>query len=168
MTTFAAIRSYLQNRSRDQQLAPLLLPESRVIISRGGFSMLRGWTAKVCVLAVGCSMAYGQGAKTASSKAAGTFSTTSRNVVLDVIVTDSAGKPIHGLTAHDFTVLENGTPQPVKGFEEHRPDAPSSKPTIPVQLPADTYTNYVSSTEPGAVNVILFDSLNTDRPALVS
>ena len=108
-------------------------------------------------------MAYGQGAQTSTAKPSGTFTTTSRNVVLDVVVTDSTGQPIHGLKAHDFTILENGTPQHVKGFEEHRPDAPSAKSPVPVSLPADTYTNYVTSAEPGAVNIILFDSLNTDR-----
>ena len=133
---------------------------------RGNGVMRWGLPAHLCVLLFVSSIGNGQ-AKSAP-KSAGTFSTTSRNVVLDVIVTDSTGKPIHGLTAHDFTILESGTPQHIKGFEEHRPDAPSSKPTTPLQLPADTYTNYVSSTEPGAVNVILFDSLNTDRPALVS
>ncbi len=111
--------------------------------------------------------AYGQAAKAASPKS-GNISITSRNVVLDVIVTDSSGNPIHNLNAHDFTILENGAPQHVKGFEEHRPDAPTAKPAVPVQLPADTYTNYVSSAEPGAVNVILFDSLNTDPSALAS
>jgi VWFA-related protein len=107
--------------------------------------------------------AYGQAAKASPPKSAGTFSTTSRNVVLDIIVTDSTGNPVHGLKSHDFTILENGTPQHVKGFEEHRADTPSAKTGVPVKLPPDTYTNYVTSTEPGAVNIILFDSLNTDR-----
>lgn len=122
----------------------------------------------LCSILTLAAAAYGQAAKTRSPKSAGTFSTTSRNVVLDVIVTDNAGNPVHGLTAHDFAVRENGTLQHVKGFEEHRPDAPSTKPTAPVHLPADTYTNYVSSSEPGAVNIILFDSLNSDRTTLVS
>ncbi len=127
-----------------------------------------GLLARVSVVLVACSIAYGQAAKTASPKSAGTFSTTSRNVVLDVIVTDSTGKPIHGLNAHDFTVLENGTAQRVKGFEEHRPDAEPAKASAPPSLPPDTYTNYISSREPGAVNIILFDSLNTDRLSLTS
>ncbi len=51
---------------------------------------------------------YGQAAQTGSPKATETFATTSRNVLLDVVVTDNTGKPIHGLKAHDFTILENG------------------------------------------------------------
>ena len=117
----------------------------------------------LCSILTLAAAAYGQAAKPASPKSAATFSTTSRNVVLDVIVTDRSGNPIHGLKSNDFTVLENGTAQHVKGFEEHRPDEPSAKAPVPVQLPPDTYTNYVSSAEPGAVNIILFDSLNTDR-----
>ncbi len=117
----------------------------------------------LCPILTLAAVAYGQAVKTGSAKPAGTFTTTSRNVVLDVIVTDNSGKPIHGLKANDFTVLENGAPQHVMGFEEHRTDAPSVKAALPVKLPADTYTNYVTSSEPGAVNIILFDSLNTDR-----
>jgi VWFA-related protein len=131
-------------------------------------SHMRRAQLALCSILILAAVAYGQAAKTGSPKPAGTFSTTSRNVVMDVIVTDGNGNPIHGLKAHDFTILENGTPQHVKGFEEHRPDEPSSKSPVAVSLPADTYTNYVTSTEPGAVNIILFDSLNTDRLLLPS
>jgi VWFA-related protein len=126
----------------------------------------RGLHACCCVL-VTCAT-YAQAADTGSAKPVDTISTTSRNVVLDVIVTGSAGTPIHGLTARDFTILENGKPQPLKGSEEHRSGEQSSKAPVSVQLPSDTYTNYVTSTRPGAINIILFDSLNTDRTSLTS
>ena len=129
---------------------------------------MRNLFARVCLVPLACTLAYGQAAETISPKAAGTITTTSRNVVLDVIVTDKDGTPTHGLKAQDFSILENGTLQQVKGFEEHRPDAQSAKTPVPVNLPADTYTNYVSSDEPGAVNIILFDLLNTDRLSLTS
>src|SRR5690242_16456821 len=35
-------------------------------------------------------------------------------VVVDVVVTDSAHRPVHGLTAHDFTIAENGVRQVTK------------------------------------------------------
>ena len=38
-------------------------------------------------------------------------------VVVDVIVTDSKQTPIHNLQASDFSVLENGAPQQITGFE---------------------------------------------------
>ena len=145
----------------------LLLSSSRVIIYQVIRPMLWAQLA-LCPILTLAAAAYGQAAQTGSPKAAGTFATTSRNVVLDVTVTDNTGKPIHGLNAHDFTILENGAPQHVKGFEEHRPDAQSSNSPALVSLPANTYTNYKTSAEPGAVNIILFDSLNTDRLNLTS
>lgn len=115
-----------------------------------------------------CSLAYGQVENRGSPSSAATISTSSRNVVLNVIVTDRVGKPIQGLKAHDFLVLEDDKRQQVKGFEEHRSNAGPSKATLPVRLPADTYTNYVSGGETGAINIILFDSLNTDRMNLTA
>jgi VWFA-related protein len=53
------------------------------------------------------------------------------NIVnLDVVVTDRRGNPVHGLTAADFEVFDNGRPQPITNFYEvkgrsiidHRPD----------------------------------------------
>jgi VWFA-related protein len=127
------------------------------------------WTqlALCSILTLGTA-GYGQAAATAPAKSASTFTTTSRNVVLDVIVTDNTGKPVHGLKANEFAILENGTPQHVKSFEEHRSDAEPVKSPLPVKLPANTYTNYVTSSQPGAFNIILFDTLNTDRLSLTS
>jgi VWFA-related protein len=96
-----------------------------------------------------------------------TIKSSSRVVVLDVIVTDKNGNPVHGLKSADFLVLEDGKPQPVRGFEERGPEIKPAKDQPVAQLPANTYTNYIPEREPGAVNIILFDSLNTDRPNLV-
>jgi VWFA-related protein len=49
-----------------------------------------------------------------------TFSTTTQLVVETVSVTDKGGNPIAGLTAKDFTVTENGTPQQIRFFEEQK------------------------------------------------
>src|SRR5881275_2542879 len=45
------------------------------------------------------------------------FQTTTRAVVLDVVVTDSAGRPVHDLTKADFRIVENGAPQEIASFE---------------------------------------------------
>jgi VWFA-related protein len=44
------------------------------------------------------------------------FTTGVNMVALDVSVLDEDRKPVRGLTADDFTVLENGKPQPIKTF----------------------------------------------------
>jgi VWFA-related protein len=99
---------------------------------------------------------------------AATIKTTTRVVLLDVLVADKAGQPVHGLKARDFTVLEDGKPQQVRGFEERGPTlSVSSAPQPATNLPPNTYTNYLTAREPGAVTILLFDTLNTDRQSLV-
>ena len=41
-------------------------------------------------------------------------------VTVDVVVTDKAGNPVSGLTKEDFTVLDEGRPQPISSFESIR------------------------------------------------
>ena len=89
-----------------------------------------------------------------------TFKSTTRVVLVDMVVTDGHGQPVHDLKAGDFTVLDNGAPQGIVAFEEHRADATPVAPRK-LNLPENVYTNYVSRTEPGALTVLLFDSLNT-------
>ncbi len=48
----------------------------------------------------------------------------SRLTVVDVTVTDAKGQPVHGLKESDFTVKEDGKPQPVRNFLEVREDEP--------------------------------------------
>jgi len=84
-------------------------------------------------------------------------------VVVDVVVTDSSHKPVHNLKASDFTLLENGTSQTVKNFEEHTAltvaDATRFAP-MPA-LPAGVFTNYTPAPASGAANIVLLDTLNT-------
>src|ERR1035441_514880 len=46
-----------------------------------------------------------------------TFRTTVRRVIVDVVVRDSNNKPVHGLTASDFVVAEDGHPQNILSFD---------------------------------------------------
>ena len=96
-----------------------------------------------------------------------TFKSTTRVVLVDVVATDSHGQPVHDLKARDFSVLDNGKPQEIVTFEEHRADA-TAKPPVALDLPENVYTNYVSRGEPGALTVLLFDSLNTSPRDLTS
>lgn len=55
-----------------------------------------------------------------------------RHIVLDVVVTDRAGKPVTGLQQQDFTVLDNKAPQ--KPLYFHAINAAADKTVPPVQV----------------------------------
>ena len=48
-----------------------------------------------------------------------TIRTFSNLVVIDVVVTDAQGNPVHGLKAEDFSLTENNKPEALRHFEEH-------------------------------------------------
>jgi VWFA-related protein len=120
------------------------------------------WLCSVLLFYV--ALTHGQKAANAGAPVSSTtLTTTTRNVVLDVIVTDGAGRPVHGLKPSDFVVLESGKRQQLKAFEEQRAEVRAVKSAPMPKLPANTYTNYLTSSDSGAANIILFDSLNTGR-----
>src|SRR5271170_1152427 len=51
---------------------------------------------------------------------------------LDVLVTDSSGKPVPGLHSNDFALLENGKPNRIVSF--HAFDGTSAQPESPVEV----------------------------------
>jgi VWFA-related protein len=53
-------------------------------------------------------------------------------ICVDVVVTDKAGKPIRGLGASDFTLLDNGQPEKVLSFQAV--DGSRSNPDPPVEV----------------------------------
>jgi len=84
-------------------------------------------------------------------------------VVVDVVVTDKGGKPIHDLKQQDFTLLEGNKPQTVNSFEEHKALTPTEAAkfgTLP-KMPPGIFTNFVPTPTNKAVNILLLDSLNT-------
>lgn len=102
--------------------------------------------------------ASGQAADSPSS--APTLRVNSREIVVDVTVTDDKGRPIHDLKQSDFTVKEDGKPQPLRSFVEVRSDvAPPQRP-VP-HLPPNIYTNLQPVPTTSAVNILLLDRLNT-------
>lgn len=86
----------------------------------------------------------------------------SRAVLVDVIVTDRSGKPVTGLNKEAFTVSEQGAPQAIDFFEEHRGLSPDKAARLEYpQLPPDVFSNFSPIAAPPAVNILLIDALNT-------
>lgn len=84
----------------------------------------------------------------------------SRAVLVDVVVTDHNGAPVAGLKQDAFSLTEQGKPQTVSFFEEHRAGQQTAPVEIP-ELPPDVFSNFSPFPPPPAVNVLLLDSLNT-------
>jgi VWFA-related protein len=94
-----------------------------------------------------------------------------RVVLLDVVVTNKKGDPVTGLSKENFEVTEDGAPQAVSFFEEHKDTqpAPSNSTTAPAPdssepLPPNTYTSSQAVKPSDSVNVLLLDWLNTEPP----
>ncbi len=81
-------------------------------------------------------------------------------VVVDVVVTDAHQHPIHGLTAKDFTLLEDGNAQNIKSFEEHAAGEAAKLPVAPKVAPG-VFTNDLPIASAGPLNILLLDTLNT-------
>jgi VWFA-related protein len=91
-----------------------------------------------------------------------TLRAAARLVLLDVVVTDGKGKPVQGLKASDFTLLEDGTPQVLSSFEEHVPVTPeAAQAAAAVKLPPNHFTNYDPLPNESAATVFLLDALDT-------
>jgi VWFA-related protein len=83
-------------------------------------------------------------------------------VVLDVVVTDEKGQPVHGLRASDFTVLEKDQKMTLQSFEEYRSDqAPPPASPAEQALGPNVFTNVTDTPTDGPLNVLLMDALNT-------
>jgi VWFA-related protein len=88
---------------------------------------------------------------------------TSREVLLDLVVTDEHHHPVTGLTSADFTVTEEKQPQVLRHLEEHATmnaaDVAKLKAAPP--QPPNTFTNFTPVVNSNAYTVILLDALNT-------
>jgi VWFA-related protein len=95
-----------------------------------------------------------------ADESATTLRVNSRAVLVDVIVSDSSGKPVTGLSRDAFSVTEQGKPQKISFFEENGKTPPARPAEMPT-MPPDIFTNFSPFPQPPAVNVLLLDSLNT-------
>ena len=88
-----------------------------------------------------------------------TFHANVHVVVLDVVVSTTKGEPVSGLHSDDFQVVEDGKPQTVTSFEEHKGRAVIQTKLPP--MPPNIFTNFPTINAPDSVNVLLLDWLNT-------
>ena len=85
-------------------------------------------------------------------------------MVVDVVVTKGRGEPIGNLRREDFRIFEDGKAQNINFFEEHAPHAlPAAAGSAMPAMPQNVYTNVPPAPESDSINVLLLDSLNTDR-----
>ncbi len=131
-----------------RELSPLWLPH-------------RVYSAAVSLVAV-----LGGGAFLDQGQDPRTFKTRTEIVTLDVAVTDASGRPLSGLTASDFTVLEGGDVQSIATFTEvNVAPVPWVAPWMG-EIRHDVTTNEVAR---GRLTVIVLDDALLDgNPALVT
>jgi VWFA-related protein len=88
-------------------------------------------------------------------------------VTVDAVVQDRDGKPVLGLSASDFTLLEDGVPQQVVAFEAvnlpERPAATAGTP-LPPGAQARTSSNVDAAAQAARSFVVVFDERHLDLP----
>src|SRR5579863_10521773 len=100
-------------------------------------------------------------AQKSGDQAAPVFKAETRQVLVDVVVTDRSGHFVSGLKPDDFTVIEDGKPQKIAGFGVHAQPATPQKPAPPIHLPPNQYTNYQIADPQRPITIVLMDVLNT-------
>jgi len=86
----------------------------------------------------------------------------SREVVVDINVTDAQGKPVHDLTQADFAVKEDGRPIYPRSFREHRSDQQDAD--APSPAPALAPNTFANDGPPAAalpLDMLLLDATDT-------
>ena len=100
-----------------------------------------------------------------------TLRLTSRLVYVDVVVRERSGQVLRDLTQQDFKVEEDGKPQKVDFFQAHslkQAGLPAGRQTPTPAAPQLFYSNIANrDAASGAINIILFDLLNTPRSDLI-
>jgi VWFA-related protein len=112
-----------------------------------------------CVAIILCVVCWSVGQTSGNQGSRPVFRSTTRLVVVDVVVTDQKGAPVTGLKAEDFTVSENGEEQKLADFSFHQP---SGIRQVERQSASNILSNSPAFEGNSALNVILLDGVNTD------
>jgi VWFA-related protein len=92
-----------------------------------------------------------------------TIRQTVRRVIVDVMVRDASGKPVHGLAASDFSITEDKEPQSVLSFDVYDFDKASiARSPNAAPLPPGVFDNVPKAPERGPLYVMLLDLVNTE------
>ncbi len=91
-----------------------------------------------------------------------TFKARAEEVVVDVVVTDSKGRTVKGLSKEDFQVEENGKPKSLRSVREYgNGPAGTPKPAATAPPPPNVFSNNNDVAADQPVGIILLDLLNT-------
>jgi VWFA-related protein len=80
--------------------------------------------------------------------------------VVDVVVDDQNGHPLHGLKAEDFRLTDSNVPQTLIHVVEHSSQSPTNPVPTLAPLPPGTFTNYTPIAPGSTLNILLLDALN--------
>jgi VWFA-related protein len=94
-----------------------------------------------------------------------TFRSEVRYIEVDVLVTDKDGNAVRGLTKEDFTLLEDGDPQPITNFAFI--DLPVETAVPPPATAAAVESDIATNTDQGRTWVMLVNSPDPIAPGLV-
>jgi VWFA-related protein len=134
----------------------------RIVASIGGLALVLGpmWAAqeKPSTITPSAAPAAQEPADQAGEPVT-TFRTNANLVLVDVVVR-SKQQPVLGLKEEDFQVREDGKPQKISVFEEHRATDALDVVNAP-KLPPHVFSNAPQYTLTSAANILLLDGLNT-------
>jgi VWFA-related protein len=163
--TAAVESAFLFLRSTAQRPPYIIIPQ----LSGKGSLRTHSITI-VAALALSASCLYAQTGVESNLPGAGfdqpippTIHVYSRETVIDVLATDDKGQPVTGLTRADFTIEEDGHPQPIRSFREYS----VTKTPPPRILPPHTYTNAQALPASGPVQIFLFDTADSPTVSIV-
>lgn len=118
---------------------------------------MRAIVSLAAALCVAAAVVHAQDAATPTASKQ-TFRTATRLIQVSVVVHDGRKRPVEGLRAEDFQVMEDGKEQPVAFFSVRGNAA--AAPSMP---PKGIFTNRVESPSGGGVVALVYDQLNTSR-----
>jgi VWFA-related protein len=128
--------------------------------------LFKGFTLAIilCASASLCAQSQAAQSQAPNQPQPPVFKASARAVVVDVVVTRGSGDPMTALSKQSFHITEDGKPQAIDYFEEHTSKAVPAGALIALpKMPPNVYTNVPPAPPSDAINVLLLDTLNTEK-----